>query len=109
MVNYYKTIIDYSTAVGAMPLLYAIRDGIPFAYSGLLLAIFIALTAGQYYLAEARTGRAKILTALLTSSFVCLLLSLLLALAQLTTFLTVLFYAFLTIVWFVVIQISDNY
>lgn len=108
MTNIYHTIDNYPNATGAMPLLYSIRDSIPYAFQGLLLVIFFVLFAGQYFLIKSRTGRAKILIAILSSSFFCLILSLMLALGQLVTFLTVLFYAFTTIVSFILLLISDE-
>lgn len=108
MSNMYKTITDYPSQNGAMPLLYSIRDNVPLAFVGLLLAIFLILFAGQYFLIKNRTGRAKVLIALLSSSFVMILLSMFLAMAQLVTFMTVIFYAFITIVVFILFQISDN-
>jgi hypothetical protein len=103
-----KTISDYAGSNGAMPLLYSIRDCIPMAYIGLLLAIFMILFAGQYYLIKNRTGRAKILVALLSSSFVMIILSMMLALASLVTYMTVIFYAFICILVFIIFSISDN-
>lgn len=108
MVNFYRTIADYPGSNGAMPLLYSIRDGIPFAFEILLLTIFLIIFAGQYFLIKSRTGRAKILIALLSSSFIMLILSTLLALGQLVTFITVIFYAFVLIVVFILFMISDN-
>jgi hypothetical protein len=108
MVYSCNTITDYSSSNGAMPLLYSIRDCVPFAFPALLLVIFLILFAGEYYLIKNRTGRAKVLIALLSSSFVMIILSMLLALAQLVTFLSVLFYAFLCIVVFILFKVSDN-
>lgn len=112
MVNgtFYATISDYNgTANGAMPLFFSIRDGIPFAFQGLLLAIFLVLFAGNYFLIKAKTGRAKILIALLSSSFMLIVLSMMLALAQLVTYVTVLFWAFLCIVALILFLVSDYY
>jgi hypothetical protein len=108
MSNYCKTITDYAGQNGAMPLLYSIRDCIPLAFTGLLLAIFLILFAGQYYLIKNRTGRAKILIALLSSSFMMIILSMLMALAQLVTYMSVIFYAFVCIIVFILFQLSDN-
>ena len=108
MSNFCKTITDYSSDNGAMPLLYSIRDCIPLAFDGLLFAIFLILFAGQYFIIKNRTGRAKILIALLSSSFIMIILSILLALAQLVTYLTVIFYAFLTIIIFILFEFSDK-
>lgn len=104
----YCTITDYPNAGGSLPLFYSIRDAIPMAFSGLLFIIFIIIFAGQYYLIKNRTGRAKILIALLSSSFVMIVLSMMLALASLVTFLTVLLYAFICIIVFVLFLVSDN-
>jgi hypothetical protein len=103
-----KTITDYPANNGAMPLLYSIRDCIPYAFTGLLLAIFLILFAAQYFLIKNKTGRAKILIALLSSSFFLVILSLMAALGQLVTFKNVLFYAFLCIVAFILLLLSDN-
>jgi hypothetical protein len=108
MTNVCKTITDYPTGNGAMPLLYSIRDCIPLAFDGLLLAIFLILFAGQYFLIKSRTGKAKVLIALLSSSFFMIILSMMLALSQLVSYLSVLLYAFITIVCFIVFVVSDN-
>lgn len=104
----YCTITDYPSASGVMPLLYSIRDGIPGAWDGILIAIMFILFAGNYFLIKNKTGRAKILIALISSSFMMIPLSSLLALASLVTFTTVLFYAFICIVIFIVFLVSDN-
>jgi hypothetical protein len=104
----YCTIADYPGSNGVIPLLYSIRDGIPGAWEGILLCIMFILFAGNYFLIKNKTGRAKILIALLSSSFMMIPLSSLLALASLVTFTTVLLYAFITIVVFIVFLVSDN-
>lgn len=103
-----NTITDYPTANGAMPLLYSIKDCIPYSFEGLLIVIFLVLFAGNYYLIKNKTGRAKILIALLSSSFMMIPLSMMLALSQLVTFTTVMFWAFLCIIIFILFLISDN-
>ena len=107
MPNICNTISDYPSANGVMPLLYSIRDCVPFAFSGMLIAIFFLLFAGNYFLIKNKTGRAKILIALLSSSFVLVVLSSMLALTQLITFTVVLFWAFICIVWFILFLVSD--
>lgn len=104
---FYKTIADYSSSDGAMPLLYSIRDNIPYSFSAMLIAIFIILFAGTYYLNKSKTGRAKILIAFMSANFICLILSLMLAFAVLVQYLTVLFWAFTTILAYVMLVISD--
>lgn len=106
--GFYNTIADYPGQNGAMPMLYAIRDSIPLAFPGLLFAIFMILFAGQYYLIKTRTGRAKILIALLSSSFVMILLSMMAALAQLVTYMSVIFYAFVCITVLILFLLSDT-
>ena len=108
MTNACNTIVDYPSYDGAMPLLYSIRDCVPFAFEGLLLVIFLMLFAGQYFLIKNRTGRAKILIALLSSAFPLIILSLFLALMRVVTYITVIFYAFICIVIFILFQLSDN-
>jgi hypothetical protein len=108
MTYQYKTITDYGTDNGAMPLLYSIRDGVPGSFEVVLFMIFLILFAGQYFLVTTRTGRQKILVALLSSSFVMIPLSILLMLTQLVNFMTVFLYAFICIVVFIFFVISDN-
>lgn len=107
MVYQCKTILDYA-GDGAMPLLYSIRDCVPLSFPALLFGIFIILFAGQYFLIKNRTGRAKVLISMLSSSFSMILLSLLLSLAQLVRYKVVLFYAFLTILIYAIFQFSDE-
>jgi len=103
-----KTIADYPLANGSMPFWYALRDCIPFAFEGLLIAIFLLLFFGNYYLVKSKTGKAKILIALLASSIVTMVLSMPLALAQLIKFITVIFWAFLAIIAYIIFLVSDN-
>lgn len=103
----YNTTATYGNVTGAMPLLYSIRDAVPFAFQGLLLIIFFVLFGGQYFIIKNKTGRGKILTALLSSSIVMVILSSILALTQLITFLVVLFYAFAAIIIFALFLTSD--
>jgi len=107
MNNFCKTITDYPSSNGAMPLLFSLRDCIPYSFEAMLIAIFFVLFAGNYFLIKNKTGRAKILIALLSSSFVLVVLSMFLALAQLITFTTVLFWAFFCILWLIIFLISD--
>lgn len=103
-----KTISDYSDS-GSMSLWYSIRDCIPYAFEALLFGIFLILFAGQYFLIKNRTGRAKILIALLSSGFILIPLSMLLALSQLVTYASVIFYSFLTIIVFILFLLSDKF
>lgn len=102
-----KTIADYS-ASGSMGLWFSIRDCITMAFSGLLVGIFIVLFFGNYFLIKSRTGRAKIMIALLSSSIILVILSSLLALAQLVTFMNVIFWAFISIVIYIIFLTTDN-
>jgi hypothetical protein len=108
MVDVCKTIADYSSSNGAMPLLYSVRDCVPYAFPSLLFTIFLVLFAGQYYLIKNRTGRAKILIAILSSSFVTTVLSTILALTQLIKYQVVLFYTFILIMSFIAFKLSDE-
>jgi hypothetical protein len=103
-----NTITDYAGSQGSLPLFYSIRDCVPMAFSALLFGIFMILFAGQYFLIKNRTGRAKILIALLSSSFVMIPLSMLLALASIVKYYSVMLYAFICIVAFILFVISDN-
>jgi hypothetical protein len=100
--------MDYPGTSGAIPLLYSIRDCVPMAFDVLLFALFLIFFASNYFLIKNRTGRAKILIALLSSSFIMIPLSMLLALAQIVKFGSVLLYAFVAIVMFILFYISDN-
>jgi len=106
--NLCKTIIDYPSANGSMAFWYSLRDCVPYAFEGLLIAIFMVLFFGNYYLVKSRTGRAKILVALLASSIITTLLSLLLAMSQMVMYITVIFWAFIAIVSFIIFLVSDN-
>jgi hypothetical protein len=103
-----RTIQDYPGTTGAMSLLYSVRDCVPIAFNALLFIIFFVLFAGNYFIIKNKTGRAKILIALLSSSFVMIVLSMLLALSNLVTFRTVLAYGFISIVTFIMFMLSDN-
>lgn len=102
-----NTITDYS-GNGAMPMLYSVRDCVPYSFEALLLVIFLVLFAGQYFLIKNRTGKAKILIALLSSSFFMIILSMMLSLAQLVTYMSVIFYSFICIVTFILFLITDT-
>lgn len=108
MIDQCKTIADYPTASGVMPMLYSIRDCIPYAFEGMLLIIFLMVFGANYFISKARVGRPKILMGLVATSLAFTVLSLIVALMQLVTFTTVLFYAFLTIVSFILLNISDR-
>lgn len=97
-----------NSSTGAMPVLYSLRDCVPLAFESLLMACFFILFAGQYYLIKSRTGRAKILIALASSSFFTLILSLFLALGQLVEFASVITFAFLSILFFILLLVSDK-
>ena len=102
-----KTIGDYPGANGSMAFWFSIRDCIPFAFGAILFAIFIVLFFGNYFLIKSKTGRAKILISLLSSSIILVILSSLLALAQLITFTTVIFWAFIAVVAYLIFLFSD--
>ena len=104
---FYNTALNYSSQTGAMPMLYAIRDGIPFSFDALLLTIFFVLVGAQYYIIKNKTGRGKILTALLSSSLVMTTLSSILVLSGLVNFLEPVFYAFCFIIFYALYQTSD--
>jgi hypothetical protein len=103
-----KTISDYPLANGSMAFWFSIRDCVPYAFEGLLIGIFLVLFFGNYYLIKSKTGKAKILISLLSSSIVLVILSSLLALSQLIHYITVIFWAFLAIVAFILFLVSDN-
>jgi len=108
MVQLCNTIANYPGANGSMAFWYSIRDCIPLAFDGVLLTIFIVLFFGNYFLVKGRTGRAKILIALLSSSIILVILSLFLAMAQLVHFTTVIFWAFIAIISYIIFLVSDN-
>jgi len=104
----YNTILNYTQNNGAMPLLYSVRDAVPFAFDSLLFCIFLILFAGQYFLIKARTGRAKILIALLSSSFFMVVLSMFAALSSLVSYTDVIFYSFICIIVFILFSLTDS-
>lgn len=109
MVNACKTIADYPSANGSMAFWYSIRDCVPYAFSAILLAIFLVLFFGNYFIIKSRTSRAKILVPFLSSSIITMILSLFLAFAQLVSFMTVVFWAFVSIIAYIFMHISDNF
>jgi len=102
-----NTIADYS-AQGAMPLFFSIRDCIPGAFEAVLFFVFILIFAGNYFIMKKKTGRARVLVALLASSFSLVPLSMLLALATLVTYGAVVWWAFFSIVIFILFLVSDK-
>jgi len=103
-----KLIPDYPDATGILPMLYSIRDCIPMAFPTLILVIFFILFAGQYYLIKGKTGRAKVLIALNSSSFVTVVLSMFLTLSMLVTYKMLLFWVFVSMVSFIALVVSDK-
>jgi hypothetical protein len=104
-----KTIEYYTTATGVMPLLYSIRDCIPIAFPAILFAIFFVLFGGSMFVIKNRTGREKVFTSLLASSFVCVILGMFLLLGMLINYKVELFWGFICIVFFILLTISDKY
>ena len=108
MVNYYKTIDYYQNATGAMPLLYSIRDAVPYFYPITLFIIFVVVFAGNLLLNSNRTGRTKLFIALCSGTFVLVILSMFLFLSQLITYKLLLFWLLACILSFVGLVLSDN-
>ena len=103
-----KLIGDYTDVSGVLPLLFAIRDCVPIAFPATLLVIFFVLFASQYYLIKTKTGRAKTLIALSSSSFVTVILAMFLTLSMLITYKILLFWAFISILSFIALVLSDK-
>jgi len=102
-----KTITDYADQ-GALPMFFSLRDCIPFAFESVLIVIFILFFGGNYFISKKKTGRGKVLIALMAASFIILPLSMMLALAQLVQYVTVLFWGFLSIIIFILFLLSDK-
>lgn len=102
-----KTIADYP-AQGAMPMFFSIRDCIPGAFEAVLFFIFILIFAGNYFINKKKTGRERIFVALISSSFVLIPLSMMLALATLVTYGAVVWWAFFSIISFIMFKVSDK-
>ena len=98
----------YSTATGIMPMLYSIRDCIPMAFTILLTSIFFVFFAGNYFFIKGKTGRAKILVAFMSSSFLTTVLAMFLTLGSLITYKGLLFWVFITILCFILLIVSDK-
>ena len=103
-----STINDYPQQ-GAMSLFFSVRDCVPLAFPALLLGVFILIFAGNYFINKEKTGRDRVLVAFLASSFALIPLSMMFALATLVTFTNVIIYAFLTIIAFILLYVSDKY
>jgi hypothetical protein len=104
----YNLFENYPDAEGVMPLLFSIRDGIPFAYESILLSIFSVLLIGNYYIIKTKTGKGKFLSSFAATSFVMVVLSLFLAMSEILEYWSVLFYTLLSIISFVLIYFSDD-
>jgi ABC-type Fe3+-siderophore transport system permease subunit len=103
----YKTIDYYQEAKGILPLLFSIRDAVPGAFAYLLAAVFTILFASNMYLIQTRTGRAKILISIATSSFITVILGMFLFLSQILSLRILLFWLFISIVSFVFLIFSE--
>lgn len=108
MVVMYRTILDYGNETGVMPLLYSIRDGIPFSFPGILISVFFIVFAGSLFVGKFRTGRSKIIISLFIGSVSTLIMSMFLALAQLITWVVLLFWAFMVIVFYILMDVSNR-
>ena len=102
----YKMIQDYS-GEGAMPFLLSIRDAVPLAFPILLLAIFAIIFSSNLYINQQRTGRAKVLLAVASSSFIMVILSMFLFLSQLISYRTILFWLLCSVLSFIAVVFSD--
>ena len=107
MVDVCKTIPDYA-GNGAMPLLYSIRDCIPIAFPAILVVIFFILFAGNYFIIKGKTGRAKVMIALTASSFITMILAMFLTLATLVTYKMLLMWAFISIISYILLEVSQK-
>ena len=74
----YKTMTDFG-GVGIMPMLSAIVTAIPPFFSIILFVLWLLGSAGSYYAVLTMTGKKRIWHSLTAMSFVCFLLSLLIA------------------------------
>lgn len=75
----YKTMTDFGNLTGVMPMLSSISTAIPPFWSIILFVIWIFAAASSYYVMLKTTGKKRFFHALTGSSFVCFLLSLLIA------------------------------
>jgi|SRR5690606_20558764 len=74
----YKTIADFG-GVGIVPVLSSIVTAIPPFFSIMLFILWIAGTGGSYFAILKTTGRKRFFHSLTAFSFICFLLSLLIA------------------------------
>lgn len=75
----YKTMLDFPTQEGVMPLLSAITTAIPPFWSIILFALWITGTGCSYFAILVSTGKKRFWHSLTAMSFVCFLVSLLVA------------------------------
>lgn len=75
----YKTMLDFGDSNGVMPVLSAIVTAIPPFFSIFLFILWITGTASSYFAMLVTTGKKRFWHALTAMSFVCFLLSLLIA------------------------------
>lgn len=108
MTNLCKTIGDY-TETGVIPLLYSIRDCVPIAFPALLIVIFFVLFAGQYFIIKNKTGRARVIIALTSSSFATMVLGMFLLLIGLITYQFFMFWVLLLIISFIILMVGDRF
>ncbi len=75
----YKTMLDFSDAVGVIPILNAIVTAIPPFFSIILFVLWLLGAGSSYYAILKITGKKRFWASLTSMSFVCFLLSLVIA------------------------------
>lgn len=79
MVQKYKTMLDFPSQDGIMPVLSAIVTAIPPFFSIILFTLWIFGTGSSYYIILKTTGKKRFWNSLTAMSFVTFLLSLIIA------------------------------
>ncbi len=75
----YKTMTDFPTQEGVMPILSAVTTAIPPFWSVILFVLWLMGTASSYFAILNATGRKRFWHSLTAMSFVCFILSLIIA------------------------------
>lgn len=99
----YKFLDAYSNVDGFMPLLYAIRDSVPFAYQATLLVLILIFGIGSFFATTQISTRGRIVVSLAGSTFIVAVLSVFFAMARLIDVYSMAFFIALSIMSFIVL------
>lgn len=75
----YKTMVDFGNTTGIIPVLSAVTTAIPPFFSIIIFVLWIFGSASSYFVIQKTTARKRFFHCLTAMSFVCFILSLLVA------------------------------